>query len=769
MRSLHSMVITNSAQRSYMTNSSESETQSLGQVLSSLGSDGRLIHLEEQPGTRARACIPATKLPPGILDNLGVDALWSHQSEAFDRLTSGESTVIVSGTGSGKSLCFQLPIVDAIFNQPGSTALVVYPTKALAHDQLRSFESLAAPGLVAAAYDADSAPDRRLWARRNANVILTNPEMLHLGILPNHQRWSNFLSRLRYVVVDELHVFRGIFGTNVAHVLRRLRRVSAHHGAKPTFAFTSATVGEPERLAGDLIGDEAVSVITDDGSPRAPKLVAIWSGTGNDPSTHTTPNHESAMLTGEFIARGHRTLTFCRSRQATETVTSMIKDHLRSSPELAASVSAYRGGYLPDERREVEDRLFEDELGGVVATSALELGVDVGSLDVAIINGFPGTIASFRQQIGRVGRREGSSLAVLVSGEDQLDQWLQRHPTELMGRQPERAVINPENPFVLRPHLACASHELGLSAEHDTALWPDRLESGVRDLVHVDLVNIGNRRATWAYTRSPAREVSLRSGGGSEMRIVDAAGKLIGTIDQQRAPKQVHPGARYIHQGRVWEITSLDVEGRLVHARPDKRGQVRSRALSTVNINIVEEVEHRTFGLWSLHLGSVQIDEQVTRYQLRDRRGTVIEDVALDLASSQVHTTAFWVCIPPAAIDLNKSRVPGALHAIEHAAIGVLPLFAICDRWDVGGISSPKHHQTQLPTVFIHDAMPGGAGIATLGYDRAAELFASAREVIDSCDCKNGCPGCVHSPKCGNGNEPLDKQGATKLLETLQP
>jgi len=754
-------------QRSYMTNSRSSESQSLDQVLRSLDSEGRLVHVEDQPGAPARTCVPGAKLPPGILDNLGIDALWSHQGESFDRLTSGESTVVVSGTGSGKSLCYQLPIVDAIVTHPGSSALVIYPTKALARGQLRSFESLAAPGLVAAAYDADSTRDQRLWARRNSNVILTNPEMLHLGILPNHQRWSTFLSRLKYVVVDELHVFRGIFGTNVAHVLRRLRRVCAHHGAKPTFAFTSATVGEPERLAGDLIGDDSVSAVVDDGSPRAPKLIAIWSGTGNDPRTHTSPNHESAMLAGEFISRGHRTLTFCRSRQGTETVTSMIKERLRSAPSLAASVSAYRGGYLADERREVEDLLFDGELGGVVATSALELGVDVGNLDVAVINGFPGTIASFRQQIGRVGRREDSSLAVLVSGKDQLDEWFKRHPSELMNRPPERAVINPENPFVLRPHLACAAHELALSAEHDTALWPDGLDSGVRDLVRVDLVNIRNRRAAWAHSRSPAREISLRSGGGAEVRILDENGKLIGTIDQQRAPKQVHPGARYLHQGQAWEITSLDLERRQALARPDERGPIRSRALSTISIDIVEQFEHRELGSWTLHLGSVEIGEVVTRYQIRDRAGRVIEDEPLDLAKTQMQTTALWLCVPPGTIDITKSRLPGALHAIEHASIGVLPLFAICDRWDVGGVSSQNHHQTNLPTVFIHDAMPGGAGVAALGYDRAAEVFASARDIIKGCDCANGCPGCVQSPKCGSGNEPLDKQAAATVLEGL--
>ena len=393
------------------------------------------------------------------------------------------------------------------------------------------------------------------------------------------------------------------------------------------------------------------------------------------------------MLAGEFIGRGHRTLTFCQSRQGAESLTNQIKERL--SPELAAKVSTYRGGYLATERREVEDRLFDEELMGVVATSALELGIDVGGLDVAIVNGFPGTVSSFRQQIGRVGRRDHCSLAIVVMGRNQLDQWFLSHPTELFTRKPERVVINPSNPFVLRPHLACAAHELPLSPTDDHDLWADSLDDGVRDLVQVDLMRIRNHRGVWTRQSSPAREISLRSGGGHDVRIADTAGELIGTVNAERAPSQAHPGARYVHQGQSWEILDLDLDAREATARADQRGAIRTRAMSTNSIEITAEVEHQTLGTSMLYLGEVDVVEQVTGYQVKDRRGRLLAEHKLDLPPTQLLTTAFWLTVGADAITaagISTRQVPGTLHAIEHAAIGVLPLFTICDRWDVGGL-----------------------------------------------------------------------------------
>jgi len=738
----------------------------LESVIRELGSDGRLVHVEHitaKPGTMTRAGAP---LPPALLERIGIEQLWSHQAEAYDRAIGGESVTVASGTGSGKSLVYQLAIADAITKWPSASSLVIYPTKALAQNQLRSFASLGVPDLVAATHDGDTPPDRRLWIRRNANVVLTNPEMLHVGILPNHQRWSTFLSQLQYVVIDELHVLRGIFGTHVGHILRRLRRIAAHHGAKPTFIFTSATIGQPEALASDLIGSP-VGRVDGDASPQPERIVALWSGQAGDPDITTTPNVETAYLASEFIKRGHRTLSFCRSRQGTEAVTDQIRERLPITDR--HRVCSYRGGYLPEERREIEDQLFDGGLKGVVATSALELGIDIGDLDVAIVNGFPDTIASFRQQIGRVGRREQSSLAVLVAGADQLDQYFVRNPAELFTRPPERAVINPDNPFVLRPHLACASHELPISANEDHELWGDALDDGVRDIAHVDLVSIRNRRAVWNGSSSPAREFGLRSGGGTELRIVDRKHHLIGTIDASRAPSQAHVGARYLHLGQPWEIVELDLEAGTAVARQDERGRTRTHALSKIGLDIVEQHRQRDLGPWQLHHGMVNVSEHVTRYQLKDRAGKVLDDQKLDVPPSQLFTTAFWVTIRPDVIETADvtATLPGSLHAMEHAAIGVLPLFTICDRWDVGGVSITHHHQTGLPTVFIHDGTPGGSGVAQLGYERSFELFEATARIIESCLCDGGCPGCVVSPKCGNGNEPLDKRGALSLLRTL--
>jgi len=743
-----------------------STNETLESVIRELGADGRLVHVERMASRRGTAARPSAALPDGLLERVGIEELWSHQADAYDRVVDGESVAVATGTGSGKSLVYQLAVADAIAKRPSATSLVMYPTKALAQSQLRSFASLGVPDLVPATHDGDTPPDRRLWIRRNANVVLTNPEMLHVGILPNHQRWSTFLSQLHYIVVDELHVLRGIFGTHVGHILRRLLRVAAHHGAKPTFIFTSGTIGEPEALASDLIGSRVVRV-DGDASPQPERIVALWSGQAGDPEVTTTPNVETAYLASEFINRGHRTLSFCRSRQGTEAITDQIRERLPVTDH--DRVCSYRGGYLPAERREIEDQLFDGRLKGVVATSALELGIDIGDLDVAIVNGFPGTIASFRQQIGRVGRREQSSLAVLVAGSDQLDQWFVRNPEELFSRPPERAVINPDNPFVLRPHLACASHELPISAAEDHELWGDALDDGVRDLAHVDLVSIRNRRAMWNHPSSPAREFGLRSGGIAELRIIDENQQLIGTIDASRATSQVHTGARYLHLGQPWEITELDLHGCTATARPDDRGKTRTHALSKIGLDIVEQHQQRELGPWQLHHGMVNVSEHVTRYQLKDRSGRVLDDQKLDLPPSQLFTTAFWVTIDPGVAETAgvAASLPGSLHAMEHAAIGVLPLFTICDRWDVGGVSIAHHPQTGLPTVFIHDGAPGGSGVAQLGYERSFELFEATARIIESCECDGGCPGCVVSPKCGNGNEPLDKAGALALLGTL--
>jgi DEAD/DEAH box helicase domain-containing protein len=743
-------------------------------LLAELVDDGRVLHVERLAPRLERVADTTLPLPPELVARLP-GPLWSHQARAIDLARRGESVVIATGTASGKSLCYQLPIAETVADRirPG-TALVLGPTKALAQDQLRALCEADYPGVVAATYDGDCSPEERTWVRGNANVVFTNPEMLHAGLLPNHRRWSRLLMRLRYVVVDELHVMRGVFGTHVAHLLRRLRRVCELYGSSPVFLFSSATIGEPARLASALCG-LPVSAITDDGSPRGPRVVALLNPPIVDEhaGARTSANSETAAVTARLVESGHRTIAFCRSRKGTELVAADIRRRLPA--DASDLVRPYRAGYLASERREIEAELFGGRLRGVVATSALELGVDIGGLDACVLNGFPGTIASFWQQVGRAGRDRRPSIAVLVAGEDQLDQWLLAHPAEVFRRPPEPAVVNLANPFVLHPHLACAAFERPLS-HGDERYWPDLLDDGVRDLVLDDVLQLrpGPRdrapRAVWAGPGVPAPRVGLRTGGAGEVRITLDDGALIGTADESRAHSLVHPGAVYLHQGRSFLVTDLDLDRRVATVEPAE-GDEYTQPRADTTIRVLHEDDHRTVGRVRLSLGAVEVSTQVTGYQRKDVRSRrILANEALDLPPTRLVTRAFWYSVPDDVLDeagIDAARTPGALHAMEHAAIGLLPLFTICDRWDVGGVSIAWHDDVGAAAVFVHDGYPGGAGIAELGFEAADRHLAATLDVIEGCSCQDGCPSCVQSPKCGNGNEPLDKAGAAALVRVI--
>ena len=742
------------------------------------------MHVERLPPRPARTAALARPLPPAVWEAAGVEALWCHQAEAIDLLRAGRSAVVATGTASGKSLCYRLPVAEAALDPVRSgTSLLIFPTKALAQDQLRALAELRLPKLVPVTYDGDSSVEERTWARRNANVVLTNPEMLHNGVLPHHARWATFLMRLQYVVVDELHVLRGIFGSHVAHVLRRLRRLCAVYGSDPTFVFTSATIGSPERLAGDLCGLE-VRAVVDDGSPRGERLVALWNPPRIDraplESDEETPangprrstNREAAALTASLVESGHHTICFCRSRKGTELVAGEARQRLPD--HLADSVRAYRGGYLAVERREIEAELFAGRLRGVVATTALELGIDVGGLDACVLAGFPGTVASMWQQAGRAGREGQQCLAVMVAGDDQLDQWMVAHPTELFTRPPEPAVVNPANPYVLLPHLAAAAFEHPITLD-DERFWPGLLDDGVRRLVLDDRLRVRRRRrgptAVWSGRGFPAHGVGLRSGSGSEVRIAAAHdGELVGTVDEARAHLQVHPGAVYLHQGRRYRVHDLDLTAKQALVADDDTGELTQPRTAT-DIRLIDVEERRTVGRAGLSLATLEVNRQVIGYRRRDgRTGEVIGHEELDLPPTHLVTRGFVYTVAPAL--LAEARVdpgdgPGTLHAIEHAAIGMLPLFTICDRWDVGGVSTLLQADTGLPTIVVYDGYQGGAGIAELGYQAADRHLAATLEAIAGCDCPDGCPSCVQSPKCGNFNDPLDKAGAIRLLQTI--
>jgi DEAD/DEAH box helicase domain-containing protein len=674
---------------------------------------------------------------------------------------------VATGTASGKSLCYQVPIAEAATGTPPATAILVFPTKALAQDQLRALGQLQIPGLTAATYDGDASPEERAWARRHANVILINPDMLHVGVLPNHARWATFLMRLRYVVLDELHTLRGIFGTHVAHVVRRLRRLCAHYGSHPTFIFASATIGQPGVLASAICGRE-VEEVADDGSPRGERLFALWNPPLLDDASgaRASGTGETARLLAGLVEEGHRAIAFSRSRKGAELVAAQAK---RILPEVdRPSIRPYRGGYLAKERRAIEADLFAGRLRGVAATTALELGVDVGGLDACILNGFPGTIASMWQQAGRAGRAQQRSLAVLVAGEDALDQWYMAHPTELFSRSPEPAVVNPTNPFVLDDHVACAAYELPLT-DGDAEWWGDDLDDAVRRLVLADRLKLRAGRAVHVGA-GPAASVGLRTGSSNEYGIVEDGGTLIGTVEEQRAFEVVHPGAVYLHQGQHYRVDRLDLVDRTAWVRAVDPEEI-TQARTDTSVRILTEDDRTRVGRALLHLGAVEVSEQVIGYRRKNLfTGEALGDEELDLPPTTLETRAFWYTIEPSVLGragVAPAAAPGTLHAAEHAAIGMLPLFTICDRWDVGGVSTTWLPETLQPTIVIYDGYPGGAGIAELGYGAGLVHLEATLEAVERCPCATGCPSCVQSPKCGNLNEPLDKAGAVALLARI--
>ena len=739
---------------------------------------GRCVHREVLAGRPARYADPADPMHPEVAARMrarGIPRLYAHQAAALDALHDRQSVVVATGTASGKSLCYQLPIVSSVVEQRRDTALLLFPTKALAQDQLRSLRSWLVPGLRAVTYDGDTPGDARAWARKNANVVLTNPEMLHMGILPSHKRWATFLMRLQYVVVDELHTLRGIFGSHVAHVLRRLRRLCEHYGSDPTFFFASATIGNPGELASALCGLD-VRQIDDDASPRAERVLACWQRPLLDAHSGArgSANVETAELLTRFVRSNHQTLAFTRSRRGAEVVAQYARRRLAGvAPELVDRVGAYRAGYLPEERRALELELSSGRLLGIAATNALELGIDIGGLDAVVLNGFPGTLASMWQQAGRAGRTGRRSAAILVAGDDQLDQWYAAHPTELTKRAPEHAVVNPQNPFIVRAQVACAAQELPLSPE-DERWFGAGLDDAVRDLVHADLLTPRAGRMYWSGGQSPARGVGLRSGSSIEYRLLDLRDeRTIGTVDDARVFAVAHPGAVYLHQGRQYRVERLDTTEHIALLEPCDDADEYTQARTTTDITIVSEDAFAPLGDAIVHLGSVEVRNQVVAYQRKQiSTNQVVEVRELDLPERSLVTRACWYTAPPEVLEaagIDATSLVGAVHAAEHGLIGMLPLFTICDRWDVGGVSMALHPQTMQPTIFVYDGYPGGAGIAELAFDAAARHARATLELITACPCEDGCPSCVQSPKCGNWNEYLDKRAAVALLGVMMP
>ncbi|WP_054816917.1 DEAD/DEAH box helicase [Nocardia arizonensis] len=760
----------------------------LNRVLRGLpDSDGGPTHVVELPARSAATTTWPDWVDDEVIDALretGVDTPWAHQTRTADLAASGRHVVLSTGTASGKSLGYQLPVLTALREDPKATALYLAPTKALGADQLRAISELTREGplrdIHPATYDGDTPAEIRQWVRANARWIFTNPDMLHLGILRSHQRWARVLRRLRYVVIDECHAYRGVFGSHVALVLRRLRRVAARYGADPTFILCSATTAEPAAAAARLIGAPCVAV-TEDGSPRGARTIALWEPplistlTGeNGAPVRRSATAESARIMADLVAEGARTLTFVRSRRAAE-LTAMEARRLLSEvdPQLASRVAAYRAGYLAEDRRDLESALSDGSLLGAATTNALELGVDIAGLDAVVISGFPGTVASFWQQAGRAGRRLHGSLVLLVARDDPLDTYLVHHPEALLDKPVEATITDPRNPYVLGPHLLCAAMEHPLTDAEVDAL-------GARELIEEMAVHGRIRRrvtgrdgaARWYVTADaqPHDAVDVRGGIGSPVAIVDAeTGRLLGTADAGRAQATLHEGAVHLHQGDTYLVDELDIEGGVVFVHAEEPGWTTS-ARRLTSIAVDEITEQRRHGAVTCALARVRVTSQVIGYLRTLLTGEVLDLVELDMPAQILPTRAVLYTVTPqllADAGITPQRTPGALHAAEHAAIGLLPLVATCDRWDIGGVSIADHPDTGLPTVFVYDGQPGGAGFAERGFGQLRRWLAATLEAIEACACATGCPSCVQSPKCGNGNHPLDKVGAARLLAAV--
>ena len=732
--------------------------------------EGELVHVRSRPARGAINGSIDPPLPPLLAARYaerGITELYRHQARAIHSVRSRQNTVVVAGTASGKTLCYQAPIVESILEQPKSSALLIYPTKALAQDQLRSFRDLGIPEVKAATYDGDTPADERARVRRNGNVVLTNPDMLHVGILPSHERWADFFHRLQYVVVDEMHTLRGIFGTHVAMILRRLRRIADLYGAHPTFVFGSATIGNPEELAAALCGLD-VTVIDDDSSPVGEQTIALW----NPPITDIDLNRrrsslvESTDLFLDLVRRDVHTIAFARSRKATELMYRWARERLPTTER--DRVAPYRGGYLPEQRRRIEARLFSGQLAGIVATNALELGIDVGGLDAALLTSFPGTIAAFRQQAGRAGRGREESLVTLVGGEDALDQYFMTHPDELFSRPPEAAVINPENPLVAEAHAACAANERPLAID-DRETLGDAIEEAANRLVQAGHLKLKDGRLYWARRQRPAPQVNIRTSGGASYVIVGPDG-AVGTLDEERAFRDGHEGAVYLHEGETFVVDVMDTQRREIRVTPrmvDYYTQPKSEKL----LEVIDSEARDRIGPIGHHYGTVRVETHMIGYQKRKLGSReVMDTVYLDLPPTVFETEGIWFTIPEQVLidaDIDPMTAPGALHAAEHAGIALMPLMAICDRWDIGGLSTPWHPQVGGATIFIYEAYPGGAGISPVAFRAGRDHLEATVEAIRSCPCLAGCPSCVQSPKCGNGNDPLDKAAAIRLLDVI--
>lgn len=737
-------------------------------LLSHEGLGAKVAHHRRIEGTSATYGEPRDPLSHELkqaLESRGIARLYTHQAEALDAARAGRNVLAVTPTASGKTLVFALPVLEAVRRDPGTRALFLYPTKALAQDQLAGFRDLAmalGPFQVPRfeIYDGDTPPHVRKKIKADPpEVLITNPDMLHLGILARHQDWESFLRSLRFIVLDELHVYRGVFGAHVHHILRRLLRLCARVGARPQVLAASATVGNPAEFAELLVG-EPFHAVERSGAPRAPREVLFVN------PVMVSPYTAAVRVVAEAMAAGKRTIAFTKARRITELLHTWL---VRQAPHLAAKVAPYRAGYLPEERRRIEARLFQGDLLGVLTTSALELGIDVGGLDVCVLVGYPGSRMSSWQRIGRVGRQDREALVVLIAMPDALDQYLMAHPEAFFDGAFERAVLDPWNPIVAGQHLVCAAAEDPL---HDAEVGEEARARAVTAGLEGDhrLVRDAEGTRWYAFRRNPHRDVHPRSTGEPFAIVLAGSGRLLGSVDGMRVYHECHEGAVYLHGGRTFVVRTLDVEARRVEVE-EATVDHYTTILGEKQTEILERLESRPCGAFTAGLGRLQVTVQIREYQKkRLLTGEPISVHPLACPPLTFETVGFWIEVPPGIpqdLTRRERHAMGGLHAAEHAMIGLFPLLAIADRGDVGGISYTAHPQVGGPAIFLYDGVPGGVGLAEQGFRGLEDLLGKTLAHVAACPCQEGCPACIQSPRCGNGNKPLDKTAATELLRML--
>ena len=695
---------------------------------------------------------------------LAAEGLYAHQADAIGRVLSGENVVAATPTASGKTLIYNIPVLQRLKENPSARALYLYPLKALARDQLRALQETAgtagmAEAVSAAIYDGDTTAWHRKKIRDNPpSVLMTNPDMLHLGLLPYHENWHTFFANLAFVVIDEIHTYRGVMGSHMAHVFRRLYRICAYHGAEPLFVAGSATIANPEELAGQLTG-RPTTAITKSGAPRGKRHVVFMNPV-------TGPVATTIQLLRAALHRGLRTIVYTQSRKLAELISIWAE---KKSPH-ADQISSYRAGFLPDERREIERKLSAGELLAVISTSALELGIDIGDLDLCLLVGYPGSVMATWQRGGRVGRAGQESAMILIAGEDALDQYFMRNPGAFLSLPPEAAVINPDNPAIVEKHLVCAAAEHRLRVD-EPFLQGAAMQRAVVTLEKKgELLRSADGMYLFASRKRPHREVDLRGAGRSFRVICDQTGDHIGDIDGLRVFRDAHPGAVYLHIGQTHVVKNLDVGAmRVTASRQPVHYYTKPR--STKDTEILETFQTKQVAGITVCTGRLRVTETITGYEkwrLYGKRRVSVEP--LDLPPLVFETQGVWLAIPDRIQDAAESEYRhfmGGIHAIEHAVIGVLPIFVMCDRNDLGGISMTYHSQVGTPVIFIYDAVAGGIGLSRQAYEKVAEILGFTRNLISQCPCKTGCPACVHSPKCGSGNRPIDKSCALYLLEQM--